>query len=269
VREIFAEAEKRNVALISPLFSEYAHVAQAKPGADVLARHPTDSTPDGTERNILLAVQRYGRGQSAVLTTDALWRWKLNQPAEDRSAEVFWQTLFAWLTREHQSGLRFDEAPRVAELGQEISLRVLGATAENLRLEATLAGQHAAVSEGSADGKARVFRFQPPNEGLWQVIANDAAGVEVKHWITVRKSANTGELSGAAPDEELLRTLATRTGGAILENGPSPAWQQTPGQTGALLGEQRELLWHRPWLFGAILGLYCTELLLRRKWRML
>lgn len=269
VREIFAEAEKSKVALVAPLFSEYAHVAQAKPGADVLARHPTEVTSDGSERNILLAVQRYGRGQSAVLTTDALWRWKLNQPAGDRSAEVFWQTLFAWLTREHQSGLRFDEAPRVAELGREVTLRVLGATPENLRLDATLAAQHAALTEGTADGKARVFRFTPPGEGLWQVTANDAGGVEVKHWITVRKSANSGELSGAAPDEELLRTLATRTGGAVLENGPSPAWQETRHAQGVLLGEKRELLWHRPWLFGMILGLYGAELLLRRKWRML
>src|SRR6185295_3953662 len=106
--------------------------------------------------------------QSSVLTIDALWRWKLNQPAEDRSAEAFWQTLFAWLTREHQTGLRFDEAPRVAELGRELSVRVLGATAEKLRLDATLADKRAALTEGIADGKARVFQFQPPAEGLWQ-----------------------------------------------------------------------------------------------------
>jgi hypothetical protein len=269
VREIFAEAEKNKVALVSPLFSEYAHVAQAKPGADVLARHPRDLTPGGSERSILLAVQRYGRGQSGVLTTDALWRWKLNEPAEDRSAEIFWQTLFAWLTREHQAGLRFDETARVAEIGREISLRVLGATPEKLKVEATLGDKRVALGEAPADGKTRVFQWQPPSEGLWQVTANDAAGVEAKHWIAVKKPAGIGELSGAAPDEELLRALAARTGGAVLETTPPPTWQEKTPERGALLGEQRELLWHRPWMFGAILGLYCVEMILRRKWRML
>jgi len=269
VREIFAEAEKTNAVLVAPLFSEYAHVAQAKPGADVLARHPSELAPDGSERAILLAVQRYGRGQSGVLTTDALWRWKLNQPMEDRGAEVFWHTLFAWLTREHQAGLRFDEAPRVAEVGREISLRVAGAVADKVKVEAVAGEKRLALSETTTEGKTREFGWSPPSEGLWLLTAIDGAGGEARHWIAVKKAAGTGELSGAAPDEELLRTLATRTGGAVLENTPPTAWQETQREGGTLLGEQKESLWHRQWIFATILGLYCAEMILRRKWRML
>ena len=78
-----------------------------------------------------------------------------------------------------------------------------------------------------------------------------------------------GELSGAAPDEELLRTLATHTGGAVLENPPPAAWQETRPERAALLGEQRDALWQRRWVFMALLGLYGAEMILRRKWRML
>ena len=270
VREIFATAEKSHAAFVAPLFAEYAHVAQAKPGADVLARHPTELAPEGSERAILLAIQRYGRGQSGVLTTDALWRWKLNQPTESRDAEVFWHTLFAWLTRERESGLRFDEAPRVAEMGREVSLRVIGAGVEDqLKVEAGTGEKRLALSETTAKRPSRVFDWRPPSEGLWQVTATAAAGREARHWIAVRKPVGVGELSGAAPDEELLRTLAMHTGGAVLENTAPAAWQETRPERAALLGEQRDALWQRRWVFAALLGLYGAEMILRRKWRML
>lgn len=269
VREIFADSETDRAALASPLFSEYAHVALAKPGADVLARHPTDLAPDGSERAILLAVQRYGRGQSAVLTTDALWRWKMNQPADDPSAGTFWQTLLAWLTREQESGLRFEAAPWVAEIDREISLRVAGATGNALKVEVASGAKRIVLDETSGGGGSHAFPWRPPNEGLWEVTATDAAGFEATHWIAVKKPIAPGELSGAAPDEELLRDLATRTGGAILEQTSPTAWQQAPSETTALLSEQREPLWHRPWIFATILGLYCAEMILRRRWRML
>jgi len=268
VAEIFAEAERNKVELVAPLFSEYARVAAAKPGADVLARHPTDRVAGAEERAILLAIQRYGSGQSAVLTTDALWRWKLNRPSDDRSAEFFWHTLFAWLTRDRQAGLRFEEAPRVAQVDREIALRVAGATAA-VQVEAVLGDRRLPLRESAIDGKGRAFRWRPPGAGLWQVTATDVDGSAVRHWIAVKTPLQSGELSGAAPDEELLRTLAARTGGAVLETVPPPTWQERPSERSVLLAERREPLWHRPWIFGAILGLYCTEMILRRKWRLL
>lgn len=282
VQEIFAAAEKKNAAMVSPLFSEYAHVAQAKPGADVLARHPKDLARNGAERAILLATQRYGRGQSGVLTTDALWRWKLNQPATERGAEIFWQNLFAWLTRERQFGLRFDQAPRIVKLGDEVTLRLLGVGSERVKLEtasastgANAAGANVANSaketlvEATADNAARVYRWHPKTEGFWEITATDASGREVKHWLSVKNRVQSGELSGAAPDEELLRRLAEATGGAMLENSPPPAWRETRQTRSELLSERREPLWHHPWVFGGMLGVYCLEMLLRRRWRLL
>jgi hypothetical protein len=269
VQEIFAEAEKNKVAFASPLFAEYAHVAQAKPGADVLARHPTDFAVNGGEKAILLAVQRYGRGQSAVLTTDALWRWKLNEPAADRSAEIFWQTLFAWLTREHDAGLRFDEAPRLAESGREISFHVVGASDKKLTVEAVQGEKRISLNEAASGEGFRLFPWRPSADGLWKITATEAGGATAQHWVSVRKTVLSGELSGAPPDEALLRTLAEHTGGEVLENTPPTAWQPTRPARGAPLGEQREPLWHRPWVFAAILGLTCAEMILRRKWRML
>ena len=57
------------VTLGRPLFSAYARVEAAKPGAEVLARHPTSAATGARAHAILLALQRYGRGYSGVLTS--------------------------------------------------------------------------------------------------------------------------------------------------------------------------------------------------------
>lgn len=268
VREIFAEATAHGGAPATPVFSAYAHVARAKPGAEVLARHPDDTISGSDEHAILLALQRYGRGQSAVLTTDALWRWKLNQPSTGRGAELFWQNLFAWLSRDSQRGLRFERAPLHVQTGQEVAFRLDGAGSEKLTVTATLGSQRLTLNEASADGTRRVFAWKPPSEGFWQITASDANGREARHWLSVDKTVATGEFSGQAPDEELLRTLAARTNGAVLEKEAPAAWRETRTAS-ELLAERRQPLWHNGWILGGLLAFYGTELILRRKWHLL
>lgn len=268
VREIFEMAAKTGTELPTPIFSDYAHVAGAKPGAMVLARHPVDTVPGG-ERAILLALQRYGRGRSVVLASDSLWRWKLNQPSGERGTELFWQNLFSWLTRDRQSGLAFDHAPLHAPLGREVALRLVGAGSEKLRVEAVLGGQRLVLPESGSDVAARIFPWRPATAGYWQIIATDASGRQASHWLSVDHATQTGEYSGIPPDEELMRDLANRTGGAVLENAPPAAWQMSRQASDALLGEQKTQLWHQRWVLGVLLGLYGFELLLRRWWKML
>ncbi len=278
VREIFADAAKQGGAVGTPVFSAFAHVARAKPGAEVLARHPDETAADGGHA-ILLALQRYGRGQSAVLTTDALWRWKLNQPSTDRGAELFWQNLFTWMSRDRQRGLRFDHAPLHVQTGQDVTLRLEADDGKKITVVAirnpetqkiNSNGKPTAepLTEGQPAGAKRVFQWKPTIEGFWQITATDANGREARHWLSVDKSTVTGELSGMAPDETLMRTLASRTGGSILEKDPPATWLEVRSAA-ELLAERREPLWHRGWVFGMLLGLYSVELLLRRKWHLL
>jgi hypothetical protein len=270
VREIFVQAERRDRALVSPLFSEYARVAQAKPGAEVLARHPTDTGPDG-KRAILLAVQRYGRGQTGVLTTDALWRWRLAEPSDGRGPETFWQNLFAWLTRERQAGMRFERPVREAWVERETSFELGGTAADEpvVVAEREGGGERATLAAAGVQGSARVYRWTPTIEGFWEITAKDEAGNVARHWVTVKKEGRRGERSGAAPDEEVMRALALRTGGAVLESGSPVAWQEKRTTRGELLNERRVLLWHARWVFWTLLGAYALELVLRRRWKLL
>ncbi len=256
----------------APRFANYARVRRAKPGAEVLARHPADPAPEGDERAILLALQRYGRGQTAVLTSDALWRWKLDQPSRERGVEIFWQNLFAWLGRERQRGVRFERAPLLTENNRELTLRLVGASGLltlSARRDDSAVDTAQSLLPAGEDGPARLFTWTPPADGSWVIEARLGADLPVRHWITVATSPG-GETSGVPPDEGLLRALAERTGGAVLAGTAPSAWRTVSAEADAqLLRETTEPLWHQAWIFAALLSVYAVELVLRRRQRLL
>ncbi len=260
-----------DLAKTAPLFANYAQVARAKPGAVVLARHPRDLTTSGTERAILLAFQRYGRGQSAVLTSDALWRWKLNQPSTERGVEKFWQNLLAWLGRERTHSLSFDHAPLLAPKGRELLVRVTGATGPLTVIARTEVLNHSptvTLAPAGEEKGVRLYRWTPAADGPWILLARSGEGDPVRHWLTVADTP-VGETSGLPSDETLLQTLAQRTGGTLLGDTPPPSWRGGAGQAAALLRETAEPLWHQGWILAAILSAYALELVLRRRWQLL
>lgn len=268
------------LASSAPRFANYARIHRAKPGADVLARHATDSAPASGERAILLALQRYGSGQSALLASDALWRWKLNQPSTERGAEIFWQNLLAWLGRDSRPGPRFERAPLSAELNHELTLRLSGAAAGY-----SITASHDPVTQtagppgppprlilaSGAESNLRHYRWTPPAEGRWMLTARgpDPEAPPLRHWLTIT-ARSLGETSGLPPDLVRLRSLAERTGGAVLSDNPPPAWSATAGSAAlALARETLTPLWHQAWVFFILLALYGSELALRRRWNLL
>ena len=73
-------------------------VERAKEGADVLAVHPTRRGADARPL-VVLAVQNYGVGRSAVFTGDTTWQWYLRMRAmgEEGPHARFWAQLVRWL----------------------------------------------------------------------------------------------------------------------------------------------------------------------------
>ena len=268
VHEIFAQTPEGDLADETPRFSTYAHIERAKPGAEVLARHPTEFGPDG-KGAILLAEQRYGHGKSVVFTTDALWRWRLSQSSGGRGTELFWENFFGWLGRDRDPGFYFDHPPIRSPLDQDVTMHLVGAGTKPLHVEATLDSRRIALTEQPGDEASRVFRWRPPAAGLWQIEARDDAGAVTHAWLSADpQGAKRGELPAAAPDEELLRALAAQTSGAVLEDSVPASWHRSapPSQ---LLSEHRQPLWHRSWIFGVLLGCYGLEMFLRRRWKLL
>jgi hypothetical protein len=267
VHEIFAQTPEGGITEQTPKFSIYAHVDRAKPGAEILARHPTEKGADG-KGMILLAVQRYGRGKSVVFTTDALWRWRLGQPSTSRGVELFWGNFFSWLNRDRDAGFYFDHPAIRSTVDQEVTFHLIGSGTKSLRVEATLGDQKIALTELPPDGVSRLFRWRPPATGMWQIAAkNDEKGDSARTWLSADQTPKAGELPAAAPDDELMRSLAEQTSGALLEDVPN-SWHREPPPA-QLLSETRQPLWHQSWLFAVLLGVYGLEMLLRRKWQLL
>lgn len=69
---------------------------RAKPGATVLAVHPTLRF-QGNPLPVL-AYERYGRGRTMAITTATTWRWQMLMPYEDTSHAKLWRQILRWLT---------------------------------------------------------------------------------------------------------------------------------------------------------------------------
>ncbi len=96
----FGTAQKPATKDLPPLRGNVV-VAQAKSGAQILLTHPQRPGPDGKDQ-IVLAVQRYGQGRSAVFTGDTtyLWYLPLRGMGQDSPYNKFWGQLVRWLAGE-------------------------------------------------------------------------------------------------------------------------------------------------------------------------
>jgi uncharacterized membrane protein len=83
-----------------PPLDGWGRFASTRPGAQVIATQPRESSDDGSPLP-LIAVRSYGRGKVMLVSTDSTWRWKLGA-AEDRLAsgvyERFWTRAVQYLT---------------------------------------------------------------------------------------------------------------------------------------------------------------------------
>jgi len=154
-------------------------------------------------------------------------------------------------------------------VGRECPLRVAGAAAGPVAVTAVQGDRHVSLEESPSDGSPRVFTWTPPGEGVWQIEAKDAHGQQARTSIAVKEAGTAGELSSAPTNEVVLRSLAARTGGAVIERDPPAAWQQARGAKRELVAERRQALWNRGGVLALLVGLYAAELILRRRWRLL
>ncbi len=253
-----------------PMFSNYAHVLRAKPAAEILAVHPRDRTPDNAPR-ILLARQRFGAGFTVAMATDLLWRWKMSLPSDSHAAETFWQQLMLSLVPASGEGLRIVNAGQGggAVVNRGASLLVTGAPGDDppriTAISPTGQSQTLAAEYSTAGWQAS---FTPRIQGRWQLTATDSAGSLASMSLPVQAQVLTAENSNAPPDITGMRRIADATGGALIDS--NPVFEAQPTAPVESSGIKTILpLWNHSWLLGLLLGLYATELIVRRVFRLL
>lgn len=265
-----------------PGFFWYYPVERAKPGAEVLARHPRSSNRYGN--HVILATTYYPTGRTVFLSVDSTWRWR--HPYLDRYTDKFWRGMVRYLAQNklRRGDYRFDlyTDRSLYDLNERIQL-----TARVRDLEGRLSREtYQAVKIMAPDGEieelslARVsegeyersiVRSEPGVYQLW--IPGEEDGREMRHALTTF-SVVVPRLESENPvlDRELLRDVARVTGGTYFDlSGAS-------GLLGSLkdverirrLGEpDREDLWCSWWALILFVGLFAAEWIIRKRLNLL
>jgi uncharacterized membrane protein len=127
----FGTEAKPGTKTLPPLLGNVV-VAGAKESAEVLAVHPDRPGPDGKPQ-VVLAVEHYGKGRSAVFTADTTYRWylPLRGMGQDSPYNRFWGQLVRWLAgedvrnRQRGAGVEALLNKSAFRLGETVNVRAM------------------------------------------------------------------------------------------------------------------------------------------------
>jgi len=259
-----------------PRFESFDPASQAKAGAEVLAIHPTAKDPVTGSPFILLATQSFGRGHVAFLATDGLWRWKMSEPSTSKAVDTFWrQLILAIAQKPPEAHLHFVDAAVQPKVGDSVGIRLGGLDAGHQPPEVAAKSPNGSITRLSlrATGdKEAPWRadWKPDQPGDWELAASTEGDAPTYSYPIVT-AAQTGESARTPTAFDAMREIAASTGGALLQSEPPSSWrapavEATPDR---IEQEKRRLLWNTWPMIGLILGLFATEMTLRRIWKLL
>lgn len=281
-------------------------VTGAKPGATVLATHPTLHA--GGEPMPVITVAEVGKGRSMALTSDSTWRWAFEQVGRGgvgREYQVFWNSAIRWLIQDPELKLIRVEVPEnIYPPGSEVDVLVQVLKSDYTPaagVEGTLQmlhrdlidpshkavelkqGDRAAPKElpvpaktsihtlpftTNARGEA-VITLTVPKTGVYELLA-EAPGAAGK--LADRESflalQNINEFREIIPRDALLAALAGASGGyhATLPKFSADSLKLKEPRFVKVNHRRVIQLWDHFAVFALIIGLLAAEWSLRRRW---
>lgn len=222
--EWFGSEDKAGTKGLPPIRGNVV-VAREKSGAQVLLTHAGRLGPDGKPQ-IVLAVQRYGKGQSAAFTADTtyLWYLPLRGLGQESPYNRLWGQLVRWLAggdvrnRNRGAGLEGLQNKNVFQLGETVKFRAMvrddkGDATRYTQVNLTLrrAGQADKKSERNFPLAAAESRV-----GLYEVTL---PGVDKGEWVAELSASKDGKELGRQelkftvipPADEMLKIAANPT----------------------------------------------------------
>ncbi|MFT4541811.1 MAG: hypothetical protein ACI841_000861 [Planctomycetota bacterium] len=262
-------------------FYWYAPVVDAKPGAQVLLRHPHDSSRSG-ERNPILVVGYYPSGRTMYLGVDSTWRWRKRYV--DRYHERFWRNAVRWLALGRLKGgdRRFNLEPLRASYGLDervvLEARILDEDyrpSEESSQATSIQGPDGTPTEIdllAVDGRLGLFRgsFEARRPGLHRAWiergGRRVATTEVEVALPSRENADP------SPDPDTVAGLAVIAGGVSYPLSQAAALvDEFPGgeERREAISSQLEDTWDN-WavLLGALM-LLSAEWVLRKRYELI
>jgi hypothetical protein len=230
---------------------------RAKPGATVLATHPSLTGTDG--KIPLMAVQTVGEGTSFMTMVDSTWQWRFR--VGDKYFYRFWGQVVRSLTPHELPGanrfVRLTADRATYALGEKVVLRarlltpsfhpvrVKDVTAEMQRAD----GQRFPVRLEPVPGAAGIYsgEWLPAQPGAYKGLLKGPGGQRGESVTNVVVEASSLELEEPQQNEVLLRRLAALTGGKYL------LWSEVPGLPALIPDRSQEVssrveheLWDAP-----------------------
>ncbi|MDX6770026.1 MAG: glutamine amidotransferase [Elusimicrobiota bacterium] len=260
-----------------PPLDGWGRFAATRPGATVLASHPSERADDGSPLPVV-AVRPYGRGKVMLVSTDSTWRWRLGAAGDRLAAGAygrFWGRAIAYLTGNLDlSKVKFAPVPDrlPAREPAVFPLRVFDegfgpAPEAETRVEANWT---------DPSGRSRVFSPRPTGPGAYALeLTGLAAGAHrLRVSATVRgrpwgsdEARFVWEPATDRPmDRAWLGRAAAAAGGTFVdlsEEGPDRLLERLPAAR-----EESEVVRRlKPFDTGAWLALAAALLLLEWAWR--
>jgi len=260
-----------------PELSTFSRVGKLKPGASALLMGSGSNLRDD---QVVLAHQRYGRGQALALVVQDLWTWQMHADValEDMTHETLWRQLLRWLvtgvpeqivlTIPNDRVAPGEPVRLTAEVDDESYSRV-----NNSRVVAQVTSPSGKVTEVplewtvDRDGEYRAG-FTPDELGLYEIEieAKNSSKTITGKTAYVQTAESTSEFFGSQMRRPLLERIATETGGRFYTPANIASLPEDLSITGkgTTVVEEKEL-WDMPFNLILLVGLVGAEWLVRRR----
>jgi hypothetical protein len=260
-----------------PEFQDFALITREKPGAVILALHPTFTT--GDKNRILMAVQQYGKGRTAVLATDPLWSWKLSLDSKDPSYNQFWKQFLGWLAPGKNNKPYWNLPSAIITAGQKKKIELKVPTSYKISLDKLTYKMTKTDSEKLTilnlkknESGTHYVNINPHNEGIFKLTAELDDKVVAETIFTATSPSGTEELELLKPSRETIETLANTSFSSmqtLAEPFDMKKWLPAEQNSKAETIRKEIPLWNNAWLFILILLLFIADLLIRRHFKLL
>jgi len=260
VRTRKTEEEERQRLAAMPHFQTLSLVGRIKPGAVLLAEASDD---EGNTVPALVA-QTFGNGHVAALMIGGLWHWHMRRAsAEESDFERSWRQTARWLVSDVPSRVELSVRPKPESSAPAVELAARVRDAEyrpldnaKVALKVTLPDGSSITLDAEPDGRepglyATTYVARHP--GAYRVAATaispdgTTVGEREAGW-AAQPAAD--EFARLTPDRDFLATLASKTGGEVVDGDKLDSFVASlPARRAPITEQWTSPLWHNPFYF--------------------
>ena len=268
-----------------PQFDQILHTVGVKPLAVVLADGRSETgmadaslAPNGSERSVVMAYHLYGQGRVATLNASGLWRWSFREktrPEDEFVYDRFWSGVLRWLLSGsdflagHDVALRADRRLCTDEQPMSflIRTRALDQDAYRPRLSVRGPGTAVEIEPRRQAGGNYVAEAGPFPPGTYEVKLTNNIGRPPELTQTVEVVSASVENRVLSADPALMGRLAQTSEGRVLSAGDVGDLGRIVREwrTRKQLAEERDSMWDRWWVLGAVVAMLGAEWFARRR----